>query len=172
MGLFKPTYRVHAITDLSVDELAAAGVRCVLVDRDNTCVPRDTGVVPPTVLAWLARARAAGMATCVVSNNFHGSQVESSARELGCACVHHAMKPAPFAVRRALRLMGAVPSEAILIGDQVFTDVVAGHLAGVRTALVDPQSTTDLWYTHVLRVVERLVDPGVPDGSSDGGGPR
>ena len=60
-------------------------------------------------------------------------------------------------MRRALGLVGAKPAEAVLIGDQVFTDVVAGNLAGVRTILVDPQSTTDLWYTHIFRVFERLI---------------
>ena len=104
--------------------------------------------------------RAQGIKPCVVSNNFHGSQVERSARELGCEVVHHAMKPAPFALRRALSLMGATADEAVMIGDQVFTDVVAGNLAGVRTILVRPQSRRDLWYTHIMRVGERLVLKG------------
>lgn len=157
MGVLDPTWRRRAITDLSVDELSAARIRCVLVDRDNTCVPRDTGVAPAEVLDWLARVRAAGMVTCMVSNNFHTHEVEESAAELGCACVHHAMKPAPFAVRRALALAGVGAEEAVLVGDQVFTDVVAGNLAGVRTVLVEPQSHKDLWYTHIFRAVERLI---------------
>ena len=159
MSLFTPTKRHARISDIDLDELERQGVRCVLVDRDNTCVPRDTGKAPVEVLAWLEDARSRGMSTCVVSNNFHTDQVEASARELGCACVHHAMKPAPFAVRRALGIVGARPGEAVLVGDQLFTDVVAGNLAGVRTVLVEPQSTKDLWYTHILRAIERLVLP-------------
>ena len=157
MGLLTPTWRRRAITDLDVAELAREGVRCVLVDRDNTCVPRDTGTAPEAVLAWLADAREAGMVTCMVSNNFHTREVEASAAELGCSCVHHAMKPAPFAVRRALKIAGVRAEEAVLVGDQVFTDVVAGNLAGVRTVLVEPQSPKDLWYTHIFRAVERLI---------------
>lgn len=157
MSLIEPTRRERAITDVPVAELVRAGVRCVLVDRDNTCVPRSTGVAPAEVLAWLDAVRAAGISTCMVSNNFHTREVEASAAELGCSCVHHAMKPAPFAVRRALVLVGAEPCEAVLIGDQVFTDVMAGNLAGVRTILVEPQSASDLWYTHIFRAVERLI---------------
>ena len=67
------------------------------------------------------------------------------------------MKPAPFAVRRALSLVGVEAREAVLIGDQVFTDVMAGNLAGVRTILVEPQSTSDLWYTQIFRVFERAI---------------
>lgn len=157
MSLVRPWRRERAITDVDVDELAASGVRCVLFDRDNTVVPRDTGVAPADVMDWICRVREAGIALCMVSNNFHSQQVEASAAELGCAVVHHAMKPAPFAVRRALALVGVDASEAVLIGDQVFTDVMAGNLAGVRTILVEPQSTSDLWYTHIFRVFERAI---------------
>lgn len=157
MSLVRPWRRERAITDVDVDELAASGVRCVLFDRDNTVVPRDTGVAPGPVMDWICRVREAGLALCMVSNNFHSQQVEASAAELGCAVVHHAMKPAPFAVRRALALVGVDASEAVLIGDQVFTDVMAGNLAGVRTILVEPQSASDLWYTHIFRVFERAI---------------
>lgn len=157
MSLVRPWRRERAITDVDVDELAASGVRCVLFDRDNTVVPRDTGVAPESVMDWICRVCEAGIALCMVSNNFHSQQVEASAAELGCAVVHHAMKPAPFAVRRALALVGVDASEAVLIGDQVFTDVMAGNLAGVRTILVEPQSTSDLWYTHIFRVFERAI---------------
>lgn len=157
MSLVRPWRRERAITDVDVDELAASGVRCVLFDRDNTVVPRDTGVAPADVMDWICRVREAGIALCMVSNNFHSQQVEASAAELGCAVVHHAMKPAPFAVRRALALVGVDASEAVLIGDQVFTDVMAGNIAGVRTILVEPQSTSDLWYTHIFRVFERAI---------------
>ena len=157
MSLVRPWRRERTITDVDVDELAASGVRCVLFDRDNTVVPRDTGVAPESVMDWICRVREAGIALCMVSNNFHSQQVEASAAELGCAVVHHAMKPAPFAVRRALAIVGVDASEAVLIGDQVFTDVMAGNLAGVRTILVEPQSTSDLWYTHIFRVFERAI---------------
>ena len=167
--LLAPSRTARAITDLSVEELSRSGVRCVLVDRDNTCVPRDTGQAPREVLEWLAAARAAGMKTCMVSNNFHSREVEASAAELGCDVVHHAMKPAPFAVRRALAIAGCAPEEAVLVGDQVFTDVVAGNLAGVNTVLVDPQSSSDLWYTHVFRVFERLVAGRGATGSTGSG---
>lgn len=157
MGIFAADRYVKNIEMVDIDWLKSMGVRCVLMDRDNTCVPRDAKVAPQEVLDWIDRLHAAGIPTCVVSNNFHGKQVERSSRELGSQVVHHAMKPAPFAVWKALDKMGVDASEAILIGDQVYTDVVAGNLAGVRTVLVRPQSKTDLWYTHILRVFENLI---------------
>ncbi len=157
MGLFRATRYVASLPLLDVDELVADGVRLVLLDRDNTCVPRDAAEPPAEVMAWLGRAREVGLKLCLVSNNFHSSQVRGSAEHMGVDVVDHAMKPLPFALVRAMRLMGSMPGETVMIGDQVFTDVVAGNLAGVRTVLVRPQSRKDLWYTHVFRVFERLA---------------
>lgn len=161
MGLFSATRYVASLPQVSVEGLVRDGVRLVLLDRDNTCVPRDARVAPPAVEEWLDRAREAGLALCLVSNNFHTSHVSRTARELGVDFVDHAMKPLPLALRRAMRLAGATPGETVMIGDQVFTDVAAGNLAGVRTVLVRPQSRSDLWYTHVFRVFERLALRGV-----------
>ena len=161
MGLFRATRYVASLPQVSVEGLVAGGVRLVLLDRDNTCVPRDAERPPAEVMAWLARAREAGLKLCLVSNNFHSSQVRDSAERMGMDVVDHAMKPLPFALVRAMRLMGSMPGETVMIGDQVFTDVAAGNLAGVRTILVRPQSRKDLWYTHVFRVFERLALRGV-----------
>lgn len=161
MGLLRATRYVASLPQVSVDELVGAGVRLVLLDRDNTCVPRDASTPPAEVMAWLDRAREAGLRLCLVSNNFHSSQVRASAAQMGVEAIDHAMKPLPFALVRAMRLMGAVPGETVMIGDQVFTDVCAGSLAGVRTILVRPQSRRDLWYTHVFRIFERLALRGV-----------
>ena len=142
---------------IDLDELVGAGVRCLLLDRDNTIVPRDTKRAPEAVRAWIARAHELGLKVCFVSNNFHSKQVAANAAEFDAGCVDHAMKPFPFAVRHALRKMGVSADEAVLIGDQVYTDICAGNLAGVRTILVRPQCRRELWYTYVFRAFEALI---------------
>ena len=42
MALVKPWRREPDVASIGVDGLVEAGVRCVLIDRDNTIVPRDT----------------------------------------------------------------------------------------------------------------------------------
>lgn len=173
---FRATRYVASVDRIDVGSLVAAGVRLVLLDRDNTCVPRDARVAPPAVKAWLGRLRDAGIAACLLSNNFHSAEVAASARELGCPAVDHAMKPAPFSAWAAMARMGVGPEQTVIVGDQVFTDVLAGNLAGVRTILVRPQSRRDLWYTQVFRLGEALALRGVefegeaPDAPGRAGG--
>lgn len=157
---WEPGERFERVDCIPVAELKAAGVRLVLVDRDNTCVPRNTKVAPPAVRSWLGELRAAGIRVCMLSNNFHSGQVEASAAELGTDVVHHAMKPFPFAVWAALAKEGVPAEQAVVVGDQLFTDVMAGNLAGVRTILVRPQSRVDLWYTNIFRIFEAPINRG------------
>ena len=161
MPLFRATRYVASVPQIDLEELLGEGVRCILIDRDNTIVPRDTKVAPPEVVSWLDRARELGIKVCIVSNNFHGDQVQASADELGVDKVDHAMKPAPFALWAAMRREGVAPENTVMIGDQVFTDLGAGNIAGVRTILVRPQSRVDLFYTQLFRVFENLALRGV-----------
>lgn len=160
MAITKAWRYVHSVDLIDVDDLKRNNIRCVLLDRDNTLVPRDSKVAPPEVMSWLKGLKAAGIACCMVSNNFHTSHVLRSAAELDVACVHHAMKPAPIAIKVALATVGVPAEQAVMIGDQVFTDIMAGNLAGVRTILVRPQSEEDLFYTKLFRKVEWVFFEG------------
>lgn len=144
---------VHAI---DLDDLSARGVRVLLLDLDNTLLPRDTNVVPDELKAWAAGLRDRGFFVCLVSNNWH-ERVHHVASELGFDLVDKAVKPLPFAFLAALRRAGAKRREAAVIGDQLFTDILGGNMLGMRTVLVSPLSATDLPHTLFLRRLEALV---------------
>lgn len=155
MSLFSPTRYVASVDRIDLEELFAQGKRAILLDRDNTLVPRDSATAPDEVAAWLDRAKALGFRLCMVSNNWHRDQVMRSAGELGLEAISHAMKPAPFALNAGLKRTGVSKDEAVMVGDQLYTDVWAGNLAGIDTILVKPQATADLWYTQIFRIFER-----------------
>lgn len=161
MSVFVPTRYVASVDRIDLEELYAQGKRALMLDRDNTLVPRDATCAPQEVAAWLNRARELGFKLYMVSNNWHRDQVLKSARELGLGAISHAMKPAPFALKRALKKMGVPPCDAVMIGDQLYTDVWAGNLASVDTILVKPQATADLWYTQIFRIFERRALSGL-----------
>ena len=162
MSLFSPDRYIASVDRIDLAELRRAGKRAIMLDRDNTLVPRDARTAPKEVSDWLARAKEMGFSLYMVSNNWHRDQVMRSASELGLSAISHAMKPAPFALRAALRRMGVAPREAVLVGDQLYTDVWAGNLAGVDTILVKPQTTVDLWYTQIFRIFERRALRDLP----------
>jgi HAD superfamily phosphatase (TIGR01668 family) len=82
------------------------------------------------------------------------------ADELGFDLVDKAVKPLPFAFLAALRRAGCRACDAVMIGDQVFTDILGGKFLGMRTILVQPLSSTDLPHTLLLRRLEAIVMRG------------
>lgn len=155
MSLLAPDRYVASVDRIDLDDLWRRGTRAILLDRDNTLVPRDRTTAPASVATWLDEARDRGFKLYMVSNNWHRDQVERSARELGLGAICFACKPLPFALTRALKHLGVPKGEAVMVGDQLYTDVWAGNFAGISTILVRPQTTVDLWYTQIFRIFER-----------------
>lgn len=156
MGLLTPDLYYVDVHAIDLDDVRRRGVRGLLLDLDNTLLPRDTDTVPARVADWLAALPAVGLGACLVSNNWHGHAV-TTAEKLGLAIVPKALKPLPHGFRAGMRLLGTDACGTAVIGDQLFTDVLGGNLAGCTTVLVCPQSETDLPHTLLLRHVERLI---------------
>ena len=77
-------------------------------------------------------------------------------------CIPRARKPLPRGFRRAMNVLELRADEVVVIGDQLFTDVLGAKLAGLEVILVDPLVRHDPWNTRPLRWLERLVMRGVP----------
>lgn len=156
MGLLTPDWYVTDVTAIDLDAAWAKGKRALLLDRDNTIVPRDTGVAPAPVTAWIERAHELGFKLCFVSNNW-AKNVRPDAERFGTELVTRAAKPLPFALWHALRKLGVKRSQALMVGDQVFTDMLGGKLSGIDTVLVAPQSAVELDHSLALRGLEARV---------------
>jgi HAD superfamily phosphatase (TIGR01668 family) len=158
---FRPQTYAQSINAIDPAALRARGIRGAIVDLDNTLVGfRRLEPLAEDAL-WVARAREAGVQVVVLTNN--GTPWASGvAKTLGVPCVPRARKPLPFGFRRALNVLELKPEEAVVIGDQLFTDVLGAKLAGLEVILVDPLVRRDPWNTRPLRWLERLVMRGVP----------
>ena len=157
--MFSPDYYFRSVQDIDLSVLADAGIDTLLMDLDNTLLPRDSNDVPGELREWVRDLADRGFRVCLVSNNWH-ERVSTVAEELGFELVAKAVKPLPFAFLRALSKLGSTRRSSVVVGDQLFTDVLGGKLLGMRTVLVLPLSTYDLPHTLMLRKLERLVLAG------------
>ena len=157
--LIAPDYYLRSVSDIDLEALRSRGVDTLLVDLDNTLLPRDSGEVPESARTWVRSLAAKRFKVCLVSNNWH-ERVSVVADELGIDLVSKAVKPLPFAFLRALRKIGSNRSRAAVVGDQLFTDVVGGKLLGMVTVMVLPLSESDLPHTLALRHLERVLLAG------------
>lgn len=161
MAFLAPTLYYRHVTDIDLDELRSRGIDTLLVDIDNTILPRDTGLLADELGDWARALLGEGFKVCLVSNNWH-AHVKRVADAVGLCMVSKALKPLPFGFRKAARLLGSDPHKTAIIGDQMFTDVLGGNLLGMTTVLVQPLSASDALHTLVLRRIEQRLLAGRP----------
>lgn len=151
-----PHLRLDSVLDLGPERLRELGLLGLLLDLDNTLKDHGAPTIPPDVVEWSHRLRAAGISLCLLSNGRPG-RVGRLAAGLGIACVPKAFKPLPFGCRAGVRRLGLEPRSIGVVGDQLFADVLAGRLAGLTTILVRPTSPNEPWFTRLKRPPERWV---------------
>ena len=153
---FRADQHVDTLPEVSLDALARAGIRGIVVDLDNTVCAYHRPELAPGVAEWVAAARDRGFALVLVSNNF-SERVALVGAQLGIPVVPNALKPLPFAFLRALKLLRTPRRATVVIGDQLFTDVLGAKLVGCRTILTTPLVAHDFPLTRVLRFLERTL---------------
>ena len=137
MSLFFPTLYRRRITDVTTEDLHRLGVECLLLDVDNTLTTHDAPDLTDMVKVWLTMMSEAGFSLIIVSNN-SAERVAPFAEKIGLPFYAHARKPLPFGFRAAANKMGCVRKRCVVIGDQLFTDMLGANLAGVPSILLEP----------------------------------
>ena len=153
---FVPEYRFETFDCASAEFLQSIGVKGIVLDVDNTLEPYENPKPTEKVLFWFESLNAAGIKAAIVSNN-SAERIDLFNKELGLPAFSKAGKPKKKNVLRALEILGVKKSEAILMGDQVFTDVWAAHNAGIRAILVPPIKDKRDLLTRFKRLLETPV---------------
>lgn len=153
---FVPEYRFDTFDMASADFLLSIGVKGVILDVDNTLEPYEHPLPGEHVLAWLGSLWERGIKTAIVSNN-NCERIELFNKDIGMPAYAKAGKPFKKKLVLAMRDMGTDRSDTILMGDQVFTDVLAAHNAGIKAILVPPINDKRDVFTRFKRLLERPV---------------
>jgi HAD superfamily phosphatase (TIGR01668 family) len=151
-----PDLYLDDIYCISSELLTSKGIKAVLLDIDNTLVTYDDPLPTESVLNWLTSLSEAGISAAFISNN-HRDRVELFNSNLKLFATWDSKKPSGKCYRAAMKHLGTDTSNTAVIGDQVFTDVIAGNRAGVRTFMVEKLHKKEIWYVLLKRPFEKLV---------------
>jgi HAD superfamily phosphatase (TIGR01668 family) len=163
MSLLRPHYYVTDVRAIDLEALRQAGITALLLDVDNTVLVHHSAEGPGWAVEWVAALAEKGFSAAFVSNNWHDT-IQARVAPFGIGVTAKAMKPLPKGFRAAARSLGVSIRQCAVVGDQIFTDILGGNLAGATTVLVQPLSAVDLPHTVVLRRIERLIMSGrTPD---------
>ncbi len=137
MALLQPDYTFLSYRDVSPEFLLKAGIKVLLSDIDNTLAPYEQPEPDANIVTWLESLKNAGVKVAFLSNN-HAERVELFNRSLGLPVRYDAHKPLSKNAKKMMKSLGGSKQSTALIGDQIFTDVLCAHMAGIRAILVPP----------------------------------
>ena len=154
--LLKPKIKLERITDISLSVLEKYKIKALILDVDNTLSTHHGQALTDGLEDWLSLMRQNGISMVILSNSKR-SRIEPFAEKIGLPYISMGLKPLPFRFSSALKLLGKKRRETAIVGDQIFTDVLGGNLARIKTVLLTPILLETSRSFRFKRAVERLV---------------
>ena len=136
--LLKPNWMLEqTLAELPLQQLLNQQIKALVLDVDRTLLPRHRATLPEPARRWLELAKAQ-LPIHLLSNNPSRQRIGAVAAELDLPFTTAAGKPRRSALRRVLQQLSVPPAQVALVGDRLFTDVIAGNRLGLFTVLVRP----------------------------------
>lgn len=154
--LLKPHIKLHGVTDVTIELLEKNNIKGILLDVDNTLSTHHGEELVEGLEDWLKQMQNGGIKLLVLSNSKE-KRVAPFAQKIGLDYLSLGLKPLPFKFFCASKKLGLRRKEVAIVGDQLFTDSLGGHLSGVLTIILDPILCEDGWSFKLRRKLENIL---------------
>ncbi|HHX22510.1 MAG: YqeG family HAD IIIA-type phosphatase [Tepidanaerobacteraceae bacterium] len=156
LKLLCPDIYIENIYSLDLKYIKEKNINAMLVDLDNTLLPWNSDSVDDDLLNWVDNCKKQGISLCIISNNkYH--RIRKCAKRLEIPSVNGFIKPFKQPFKKGIEILGSKPEQTAVIGDQLFTDIFGAKRMGLFAILVKPISKQELYWTRVMRKLERIA---------------
>ncbi|MCU0316920.1 MAG: YqeG family HAD IIIA-type phosphatase [Fimbriimonadaceae bacterium] len=155
---FSPNEALSHLEDVDLENLWESGKRLLLLDVDNTLLPWKSREIPSETHEWIARARAIGFELCILSNTRQPERLDSLCQTMGIPYIREKFKPSRQMYLSALEKYSLTPNQAVMIGDQLLTDIWGANRSGIDAIWVRPLGSREFIGTRLVsRNIEKLI---------------
>lgn len=149
MDNFVPDMYQKSIYHIDYERLADDGIKCILFDLDNTCVPYKDKEPNKRLIDLFEELKDMGF-KLIIFSNAPKKRIKPFKRILNVDSQARAGKPAKKNFLKILKLFNYDLSEVVIIGDQLYKDILGGNRVGIKTILVNPMSLDDMILTKIV----------------------
>ena len=156
MPLLMPTISIDNVTDIDIKMLKSMNIKSILLDVDNTLASHGSQEPFEGVIEWSYKIREQNIKIVIISNNFK-NRVAPFAKKFNLPFVSLALKPSPWGFWKVKRLINCNPENTVVVGDQVFTDILGSNLAHMKSILLTPKSEKETLGISMRRKLEKRI---------------
>jgi len=156
MEIYIPDIYQKSIHTVNYDLLYSRGIRCLLIDLDNTIAPITMKEPNRKTKELFDSLKTKGFKIIIFSNS-PKSRVKNFKDELDVDCCANARKPFKGKYKKIMQLYDFQESQIACIGDQLLTDIRGGNKAGLTTILVNPVGVKERFVTNINRYFEKKI---------------
>lgn len=127
----------NSVLTLTPEVLQRHNLKGLVLDVDDTLVPFSMPEASEELRQWVELIRPTAE-LWLVSNNLSQNRISRIARSLDLPYILGARKPSRRKLRQATEAMNLPVNQIAMVGDRLFTDVLAGNRLGMFTVLVEP----------------------------------
>ncbi|MBD1814535.1 YqeG family HAD IIIA-type phosphatase [Microcoleus vaginatus] len=126
-----------SVMKLTGDILQEYNIKGLVLDVDETLVPITAMNASPELTLWVEQIKPV-VSLWLASNNLSQTRIGRIAESLDLPYITGAAKPSRRKLRKAINAMNLPVEQVAMVGDRLFTDVLAGNRLGMFTILVEP----------------------------------
>lgn len=134
---YKPDYIFEKTGNITPQFLKQHNIKCLYIDLDGTLGRHKIFKTADGVMQWLELMQQSGIQLIITSNNFK-KRVQPFAKMINLPYVCFSAKPTPWGFLRARFKTKVRFKNTLVVGDQLFTDILGAHIVGMKAAMVLP----------------------------------
>ena len=158
----------ESVLGLTPEVIRDRQIKGLILDVDETIVPVGRRQLDPDVQAWAQEIQQV-VPLSLVSNNVGYERIRTIAEGMNVPFIASAGKPSRRKLRLAAAQMDLPLTQIAMVGDRLFTDILAGNRLGLFTILVQPMlepnskdpknllRTAEFWISQQLGVTLRAL---------------
>lgn len=152
---FYPSVYADSVFSIDYEKLYRKGCRGIIFDIDNTLVHHGDNS-NEKVDELFRRLHEIGFKTVLLTDNDE-ERVQRLIRNIDTPYICDAGKPDPKGFLQAVGIMNLRKKQTVVVGDQIFTDILGANRAGIKSIMVKFIRLPEEKYIGKRRYLEKLI---------------